>query len=158
MSFADAGSRLSDQNNLRETELGFLRVPSLGFPDRSVRELGQDQDLDITNCSPEGVKLKKEEEEDCCKTPTRLDQILPAIPQTCPPAPRKPKGVPSRSLKVRNYYKSRRMIILNVSREFDCMFHSTSSLCNKIKKARHIWCCFICYHVCITYVAHVTKL
>ncbi|CAN6827047.1 unnamed protein product [Brassica oleracea] len=129
MSFADAGSRLSDQNNLRETELG--------FPDRSVRELGRDQDLDITNCSPEVVKVKKEEEEDCCKTPTRLDQILPAIPQTCPPAPRKPKGVPSRSLKVRNCYKSRRMIILNVSREFDCMFHSTS-LCNKIKKARHI--------------------
>ncbi|KAF8102756.1 hypothetical protein N665_0196s0048 [Sinapis alba] len=130
-----------DQNNLCETELGFLRVPPLGFPDQSVRELGPDQELEakvqeLTSFSLEGVKVKKEEE-DCCKTPTRLDQILPAIPQTCPPAPRKPKGVPSRSLKVRNVYRSRRMIILNVSREIDCMFHSTS-LCCKIKKARHI--------------------
>ncbi|CAH8357042.1 unnamed protein product [Eruca vesicaria subsp. sativa] len=142
MGFSDAGIHLSDQNNLCETELGFVRVPSLGFSDRSSLELRPDQDLeakvqDITNCSREGGKLKKEEEEDCCKTPTRLDQILPAIPQICPPAPRKPKGVPSRSLKVRNSYRSRRMIILNVAREVDCMFHSTS-LCNKIKKARHI--------------------
>ncbi|KAJ0238863.1 Cyclin-dependent protein kinase inhibitor SMR10 [Hirschfeldia incana] len=130
-----------DQNNLCETESGFLRVPSLGFPDQSVRELGPDQEVEakvqvLTNFSHGGVKAKKEEE-DCCKTPTRLDQILPAIPQTCPPAPRKPKGVPSRSLKVRNTYRSRRMIILNVSREVDCMFQSIS-LCNKIKKARHI--------------------
>ncbi|KAG2327478.1 hypothetical protein Bca4012_036497 [Brassica carinata] len=130
-----------DQNNLCETELGILRVPSLGFSNQSVRELGPDQEVEakvqeLTNFSREGVKVKKQEE-DCCKTPTRLDQILPAIPQTCPPAPRKPKGVPSRSLKVRNSYRSRRMIILNVSREVDCMFHSTS-LCNKIKKARYI--------------------
>ncbi|CAH2060219.1 unnamed protein product [Thlaspi arvense] len=143
MGFSDAGICLSDQNNLCETELGFLRVPSLGFSDRSVQELRQDQDLDIkvreiANCSREdGVKVKKEEEEeDFCKTPTRLDQILPAIPNVCPPAPRKPKGVPSRSLKVRNSYKSRRMIILNVSREIDSLFNSTS-LGNKIKKARH---------------------
>lgn len=127
-----------DQNNLCETELEFLRVPSLGFPDQSVRP---DQELEakaqeLTNFSRGGEKVKNEEE-DCCKTPTRLDQILPAIPRTCPPAPRKPKGVPSRSLKVRNSYRSRRMIILNVSREVDCIFHSTS-LCNKIKKARHI--------------------
>ena len=78
-----------------------------------------------------------EEEEELCKTPTRLDQILPNIPNICPPAPRKPKGIQSRSLKVRDSYKSRRMIILNVSREIDCMFHS-ASLGNKIKKARHI--------------------
>ncbi|ESQ51375.1 hypothetical protein EUTSA_v10017378mg [Eutrema salsugineum] len=148
MGFSDAGICLSDQNNLCETELGFLRVPSLGFSDRSVQESRQDQDLETksqesTNCSlGKGVRVKKEEEEekeeeDFCKTPTRHDQILPAIPNICPPAPRKPKGVPSRSLKVRNSYRSRRMIILNVSREIDCMFHS-ASLCNKIKKARHI--------------------
>lgn len=150
----------SDQNNLRETELGFLREPSLGFSDRSVhtspqhefhiippiyQELqDQDQDLETkpketSNCSRvEGVNVKKEEqEEDYCKTPTRPDQILPATPRICPPAPRKPKRVPLRSFKVRNSYRSRRMIILNVSKEIECLFNQ-ASLCNKIKKARHI--------------------
>ncbi|KAF8116039.1 hypothetical protein N665_0023s0018 [Sinapis alba] len=109
--------------------------------DRSVQDFRADQDLEtnvreLTNCSPEGVK-NEEEEEELCKTPTRLDQILPKIPNICPPAPRKPKGILSRSLKVRDSYKSRRMIILNVSRHIDCMLHS-ASLGNKIKKARHI--------------------
>ncbi|CAN7008302.1 unnamed protein product [Brassica rapa subsp. trilocularis] len=140
MGFSDAGICHSDQNNLGQTEIGLLRVPSIGFSDRSVQVFRPDQDLEtkvreLTNCSPEGVK--NEEEEELCKTPTRLDQILPNIPNICPPAPRKPKGIQSRSLKVRDSYKSRRMIILNVSREIDCMFHS-ASLGNKIKKARHI--------------------
>lgn len=159
MGFSDAGIVLSDQNNLCESELGFLHEPSLGFSDRIVhsspqhefhiispiyQELqDQDQDLETksrerSNCSSEGVRVKKEsQEEDYCKTPTRTDQILPAIPRICPPAPRKPKAVPSRSFKVRNSYKSRRMIILNVSREIDCLFNSTS-LGNKTKKARYI--------------------
>uniref|UniRef100_A0A1J3G283 Uncharacterized protein n=1 Tax=Noccaea caerulescens TaxID=107243 RepID=A0A1J3G283_NOCCA len=146
MGFSDAGICLSDLNNLCERDLGIPQVPSLGFSDRKVQELRPDQDLETkfqetTKCSREdGVKVKKEEEEeaDFCKTPTRLDQILPAIPNICPPAPRKPKGVPSRSLKVRNSYRSRRMIILNVSREIDCLFHPNSLGNNKIKKARHI--------------------
>ncbi|KAL1211197.1 Cyclin-dependent protein kinase inhibitor SMR10 [Cardamine amara subsp. amara] len=166
MGFSDAGIVHSDQNNLSETELGLLLEPSLGFSDRSVhtspqhefhiippiyqeledqdqdQEL-QDQDLETksqegSNCSSEGVKVKKKkQEDDYCKTPTRAEQILPAFPRICPPAPRKPKVVPSRSFKVRNSYKSRRMIILNVSREIDCLFNSTS-LCNKIKKAKYI--------------------
>ncbi|KAG2331947.1 hypothetical protein Bca4012_018467 [Brassica carinata] len=140
MGFSDAEICVSDQNNLGETELELLRVHALGFSDRSVQEFWPDQDLEtkvreLTNCSPEGVKNEKEEE--LCKTPTRLDQILPKIPNNCPPAPRKPKGILSRSLKVRDSYKSRRMIILNVSRQIDCMFHS-ASLGNKINKARHI--------------------
>lgn len=144
MGFSDAGICLSDQKNLCETDIGFLRVPSLGFSDRSDQELRLNQDLETklretTKCSrEEGVNVKKEEEEeDFCKTPTRSDQIIPAIPNICPPAPRKPRGVPSRSLKVRNSYRSRRMILLNVSREIDCLFHSTS-LGNKLKKARYI--------------------
>ncbi|XP_010470036.1 PREDICTED: uncharacterized protein LOC104750003 [Camelina sativa] len=160
MGFSDAGIYLSDQNNLCETELGFLREPSLGFSDLSVHTTSpqhefhtispiyqelQDQDQDLetkskeaSNCSRKGVNFKnEEEEEDYCKTPTRLDQILPSNPNICPPAPRKPKRAPSRSLKVRNSYKSKRMIILNVSREIECLFNP-ASLCNKIKKARHI--------------------
>lgn len=158
MGLSDAGIYNSDQNNLCETELGFFHEPSLGFSDRSVhtspqqefhiippiyQELqDQDQDLETksqntSNCScKEGANFKREEEY-YCKTPTRSDQILPAIPRICPPAPRKPKRAPSRSLKVRNSYKSKRMIILNVSREIDCLFNPTS-LCNKIKKARYI--------------------
>ncbi|XP_010414470.1 PREDICTED: uncharacterized protein LOC104700629 [Camelina sativa] len=159
MGSSDAGIYLSDQNNLCETELGFLREPSLGFSDLSVHTTSspqhefhtispiyqelQDQDLETkskeaSNCSHKGENFKnEEEEEDYCNTPTRLDQILPSIPNICPPAPRKPKRAPSRSLKVRNSYKSKRMIILNVSREIDCLFNP-ASLCNKIKKARHI--------------------
>ncbi|AEC08183.1 Cyclin-dependent protein kinase inhibitor SMR10 [Arabidopsis thaliana] len=156
MGFSDAGIYLSDPNNLCQTELGFFHEPSLGFSDQSdpqnefhitppiYQEL-QDQDLEpksqeTNNCSrKEGATVKKEEEEedDYCKTPTRSDQILSAMPRICPPAPRKPKRVPSRSLKVRNSYRSKRMIILNVSREIDCLFNPTS-LCNKIKKARYI--------------------
>ncbi|CAA7017690.1 unnamed protein product [Microthlaspi erraticum] len=131
MGFSDAEICLSDQKNLCETDLGFLYVPSIGFSDRNVQELRPDQDLETKfqekiKCSRDGgVKVnKEEEEEDFCKTPTRLDQILPAVPNICPPAPRKPKGVPSRSLKVRNSYRSRRMIILNVSREIDYFFFS----------------------------------
>ncbi|KAJ4903196.1 Uncharacterized protein Rs2_17147 [Raphanus sativus] len=136
MGFSNAGIGLSDQNNLCETELG--------FSDQSVQELRPDQDLEtkvgeIPNTQRVGEKVKKEEEEeeDLCKTPTRLDQILPNITNICPPAPRKPKRVPSRSLKVRGSYRSRRRIILNVSREIDCMFHS-ASLGNQVKKARRI--------------------
>ncbi|CAH8282518.1 unnamed protein product [Eruca vesicaria subsp. sativa] len=135
MGFSDSGIGLSDQNNLCETEPG--------FSDQSVQEFQPDQDLEtkvreIANTPREGVNVKKEaEEEDLCKTPTRHDQILPNITNICPPAPRKPKGVPSRALKVRDSYRSRRMIILNVSREIECMFHS-ASLGNKIKKARRI--------------------
>jgi len=156
MGFSDAGIYLSDPNNLCQTELGFFHEPSLGFSDQSdpqnefhitppiYQEL-QDQDLEpksqeTNNFSrKEGATVKKEEEEedDYCKTPTRSDQILSAMPRICPPAPRKPKRVPSRSLKVRNSYRSKRMIILNVSREIDCLFNPTS-LCNKIKKARYI--------------------
>ncbi|KAJ0260098.1 Cyclin-dependent protein kinase inhibitor SMR10 [Hirschfeldia incana] len=133
MGFSDAGICLSDQNNLCEKELG--------FSDQSVQEFRPDQDLEtkvgeIPNTPREGVKVK-EEEEDLCKTPTRLDQILPKITNICPPAPRKPKRVPSRSLKVRDSYRSRRMIILNVSREIDSMFHS-ASLGNQVKRARRI--------------------
>ncbi|KAG7572911.1 hypothetical protein ISN44_As09g012510 [Arabidopsis suecica] len=155
MGFSDAGIYISDQNNLCETELGFFHEPSLGFSDRSVHTSPQQefhiippiyqelQDLETksqetSNCScKEGASFKREEEEDYCKTPTRSDQILPKIPRICPPAPRKPKRVPSRSLKVRNSYRSKRMIILNVSREIDCLFNPTS-LCNKVKKARYI--------------------
>lgn len=137
MGFSDAGICVSDQNNLCETDLRFLLVPSLEFSDRSVQELGPNQNLETkfketTKCSRE-----EEEEETFCKTPTRPDQIIPAVPNICPPAPRKPKGVPSRSLKVRNSYRSRRMILLNVSRETDCLFNPMS-IGNKIKKARHI--------------------
>ncbi|KAL0897403.1 hypothetical protein Bca101_081364 [Brassica carinata] len=142
MGFSDAGTCLSDQNNLCEKEAGIVRVPSQGFSDQSVQEFGPDQDPEtkvgeIPNTPREGAKVKKEEEEDLCKTPTRLDQILPKITNICPPAPRKPKGVPSRSFKVRDSYRSRRMIILNVSREIDCMFQS-ASLGNQVKKARRI--------------------
>ncbi|CAD5319796.1 unnamed protein product [Arabidopsis thaliana] len=118
MGFSDAGIYLSDPNNLCQTELGFFHEPSLGFSDQSdpqnefhitppiYQEL-QDQDLEpksqeTNNCSrKEGATVKKEEEEedDYCKTPTRSDQILSAMPRICPPAPRKPKRVPSRSLK-----------------------------------------------------------
>ncbi|CAN6833499.1 unnamed protein product [Brassica oleracea] len=134
MGFSNAGIGLSGQNNLCETELG--------FSDQSVQEIRPNQDLEtkvgeIPNTPREGVKAKKDEEEDFCKTPTRLDQILPKVTNICPPAPRKPKRVPSRSLKVRDSYRSRRMIILNVSREIDCMFNS-ASLGNKVKKARRI--------------------
>ncbi|KAF8086491.1 hypothetical protein N665_0624s0032 [Sinapis alba] len=132
MGFSDAGICLSDQNNLCEKEV-------LGFSDQSVQEFRGEQDLEtkvgeIHNIPREGVKVREEE----CKTPTRLDQILPKITNICPPAPRKPKGVPSRSLKVRDSYRScRRIIILNVSREIDSMFHS-ASLGNQVKKVRRI--------------------
>ncbi|CAN8315186.1 unnamed protein product [Cochlearia groenlandica] len=129
MGFSHTGISLYNQNNLCETELGFLRVPSLGFLDRTA------QDLE-TKSHPEEVNVKKEvEEEDFCKTPTRPDQTLSLVPSICPPAPRKPKRVPLRSLKIRSSYRSKRMIILNASREIDFMLHA-NSLGNKIKKAK----------------------
>ncbi|KAG7568429.1 hypothetical protein ISN45_Aa04g012460 [Arabidopsis thaliana x Arabidopsis arenosa] len=109
MGFSNAGIYLSDQNNLCETELGFFHTsPQQEFhiiPPTYQELQDQDQDLetksqDTSNCScKEGANFKREEEGDYCKTPTRSDQILPAIPRICPPAPRKPKRVLPRSLK-----------------------------------------------------------
>ncbi|KFK32254.1 hypothetical protein AALP_AA6G218400 [Arabis alpina] len=100
MGFSNAGICLSDQTNLCETGLGIYLVPSLGFSDQSVQELQPKQDLETKFQETTKYSREEEEEETFCKTPTRPDQIIPAVPNICPPAPRKPRGAPSRSLKI----------------------------------------------------------
>ncbi|KAL3518199.1 hypothetical protein ACH5RR_020788 [Cinchona calisaya] len=81
------------------------------------------------------IKLPKareeEEEEEGCTTPTSVDQQIP--PQVCPPAPRKPKSVPSSTTK-----GSRRRVLLDLSNEVESLFPPAllADFGKKIKKIR----------------------
>lgn len=82
------------------------------------------------------TKKDEEEEEDGFRTPTSLDQRIPLISQ-CPPAPRKPKSIPSRKRK--SAYGGGIMII-DLSSEVEALFPSSivADLGGKINKVRKV--------------------
>ncbi|XWS28842.1 hypothetical protein CRYUN_Cryun25bG0106300 [Craigia yunnanensis] len=75
---------------------------------------------------------EEDENNDGFKTPTSLDHKIP-IMLKCPPAPRKPKSLPSPKRKA-----CRRRILLDLTKEIECLFPPAllADLGNKIKKVR----------------------
>lgn len=71
------------------------------------------------------------EGEEGCTTPTSADH---KIPQVCPPAPRKPKSLPSST----NQKASRRRVLLDLSNEIESLFPPAllADFGKKIKKVR----------------------
>ncbi|KAJ9178276.1 hypothetical protein P3X46_010173 [Hevea brasiliensis] len=74
----------------------------------------------------------EEDLDDGFKTPTSLDQKIPVI-LPCPPAPRKPKSLPSNKRK-----PQRRRVLLDLSNEIESLFPTAlrADLGGKIKKIR----------------------
>ncbi|OMO67757.1 hypothetical protein CCACVL1_20340 [Corchorus capsularis] len=79
----------------------------------------------------------KEEDDDGFKTPTCLDQKIPAMLK-CPPAPRKPKALPIISSSAKRKANFRRRILLDFTKEIESLFPPAllADLGNKIKKVR----------------------
>ncbi|KAH7862996.1 hypothetical protein Vadar_011937 [Vaccinium darrowii] len=84
----------------------------------------------------ETKKDEEEEEEDGFRTPPSLDQRIPLISQ-CPPAPRKPKSIPSRKRK--SAYGGG-ITIIDLSSEVEALFPSSIvvDLGGKINKVRKV--------------------
>ncbi|XVE79587.1 hypothetical protein DITRI_Ditri14bG0070600 [Diplodiscus trichospermus] len=74
----------------------------------------------------------RDENKDGFKTPTSLDHKIPVMLK-CPPAPRKPKSLPSPKRKA-----FRRRILLDLTKEIESLFPPAllADLGNKIKKVR----------------------
>ncbi|EEF28791.1 conserved hypothetical protein [Ricinus communis] len=92
-----------------------IKLPSLG--EFKIQEQEQEQqDLD-----------------DGCKTPTSLNHKIPTL-LPCPPAPRKPKSLPSNKRKS----PARRRVLLDLSNEIESLFPPAlrADLGAKIKKVR----------------------
>lgn len=105
-----------DERNLRKEEgasSGVLFASSLKVKLPEVRE-----------------QVIMEEEDDGLATPTSLDHKIPI--QVCPPAPRKPKSVPS------NHKGCRRRAFLDLSNEVESLFPAAilADFGKKIKKVR----------------------
>lgn len=77
------------------------------------------------------LTVDEEGEEGGCTTPTSADH---KIPQVCPPAPRKPKSLPSST----NQKASRRRVLLDLSNEIESLFPPAllADFGKKIKKVR----------------------
>ncbi|OAY37816.1 cyclin-dependent protein kinase inhibitor SMR10 [Manihot esculenta] len=78
-------------------------------------------------------KLEEDvDEDDGFKTPTSLDNKIPVV-LPCPPAPRKPKSLPSNKRK-----SHRRRVLLDLSNEIESLFPPAlrADLGGKIKKIR----------------------
>lgn len=76
---------------------------------------------------------KEDEADEGFKTPTSSDHKIPVILQ-CPPAPRKPKPIPSRRKRKANCPPR---ILLDLSKQIDSLFPSPLDLGSKIKKVKH---------------------
>ncbi|KAJ6309822.1 hypothetical protein OIU76_014711 [Salix suchowensis] len=114
---------------------------------RSALELGDDCEIEPQELHKEKeVEDEEEEQEDDCeveddkdddddgfKTPTSLDRKIPVIFQ-CPPAPRKPKSLPSTKRK-----SAQRRVLLDLSNEIESLFPPAPAgdLGGKLKKVRH---------------------
>lgn len=79
-------------------------------------------------------EFKLDDDDDGFRTPTSLDHKIPVI-QKCPPAPRKPKSLPSTKRKASS---NRRQLLFDVSDEMELLFPPTllSDLGCKTKKFR----------------------
>ncbi|KAJ6345134.1 hypothetical protein OIU77_028234 [Salix suchowensis] len=79
------------------------------------------------------VEDDKDDDDDGFKTPTSLDRKIPVIFQ-CPPAPRKPKSLPSTKRK-----SAQRRVLLDLSNEIESLFPPAPAgdLGGKLKKVRH---------------------
>ncbi|OAY51808.1 cyclin-dependent protein kinase inhibitor SMR10 [Manihot esculenta] len=139
---------LSDKD-LNSVELNFLVRPTMEFEagECDVAPLrdghGDDEEEEEDKCkflvSTLKIKLPatrefeiEEDLHDGFKTPTSLDQKIPVI-LPCPPAPRKPKSLPSNKRK-----SSRRRVLLDLSNEIESLFPPAlrADLGGKIKKVR----------------------
>ena len=149
------------EKDLNSMELNFLVRPTLDFQDQCPTAPSEEEKEDHELFKRPEVKEeeKQEEEEDKCKisvsslevkvpslgelrdveddddgfrTPTSLDHKIPESLQ-CPPAPRKPKPIPSTKRKA-----GRRRIMLDLSNEIESLFPPALlvDLHVKIKKIR----------------------
>ncbi|KDP44228.1 hypothetical protein JCGZ_05695 [Jatropha curcas] len=90
--------------------------------------------LKIELPSLEEVKINQDDD-DGFKTPTSLDQKIPII-LPCPPAPRKPKSLPTNKRK--SLAPPGRRVLLDLSNEIESLFPPSlrADLGGKIKKTR----------------------
>ncbi|XWS55669.1 hypothetical protein CRYUN_Cryun09bG0020900 [Craigia yunnanensis] len=104
------------------------------------------EESNVTAASKESEKkkislgeFKAKDDDDGFKTPTSLDQKIPVIKQ-CPPAPRKPKPLPSNKRKASPSSSTRtsRNLQVDLSQEVESLFPRTllADLHRKVKKAR----------------------
>ncbi|GAV57918.1 hypothetical protein CFOL_v3_01454 [Cephalotus follicularis] len=130
-----------DRNSM---EFNFLVTPTLEFEDdcqikplediELIKQQEEDlqkqkQEEEEEKCeipSKEETKVEDEDDNDGFKTPTSLDQRIPAVPKTCPPAPRKR---PSKRKDLQ-----RRRIFLDLPDEIDSSF--PQDLDGMVKKVR----------------------
>ncbi|KAL3530743.1 hypothetical protein ACH5RR_010065 [Cinchona calisaya] len=131
----------SVEKDLHDMECNFLsrqialpnKIDELSEKNQRVSEFLHDEKQDRSEDFLSSLKVKlpeeKEEEEEGCTTPTSVDH---KIPQVCPPAPRKPKAVPSTNFKS----SSRRRVLLDLSNEIESLFRPAllADIGKKIKK------------------------
>ncbi|CAK7331568.1 unnamed protein product [Dovyalis caffra] len=142
----------SDQKDLNPMEFNFLVrstleleddckiVPQGLYEEKEVEEEEKQEDkcktsvptLKIKLPSVEAFQIEEDSDDDGFKTPTSLDCKIPVIFQ-CPPAPRKPKSLPSTKRK-----SSPRRVLLDLSNEIGSLFPPAlaADLVGKIKKVR----------------------
>lgn len=89
-----------------------------------------DENLEIKVPQVLGVKVEEDYNDIGCKTPTSLEHKIPSF--ICPPAPTKPKSIPSNKRKPMSCRRS----LLDFSTELESMFPQTllADLAKKIKK------------------------
>jgi hypothetical protein len=117
-------------------------VPQQLHQEKEVEEEDKQEDeceisvptLKIKLPSVEAFQIEddKDDDDDGFKTPTSLDRKIPVIFQ-CPPAPRKPKSLPSAKRK-----SPQRRVLLDLSNEIESLFPPAlaGDLGGKIKKVR----------------------
>ncbi|GLT60164.1 hypothetical protein SLA2020_329430 [Shorea laevis] len=138
----------SSEKDLNAMEFDLLVRPTLQLPDgqecetapsQDVQEArhteGDDQKLPLSELeiTVPSLDLQNNGNGDGLKTPTALDHRIPAKLK-CPPAPRKPKPLPSAKRKE----LLRRRILLDLTKEIESLFPPAvrADLGNKIKKVR----------------------
>ncbi|GLU11624.1 hypothetical protein SLE2022_283580 [Rubroshorea leprosula] len=136
------------EKDLNAMEFDLLVRPALQFPDDQECETAPSQDVEEARYT-EGddrklslleleikapsLDLQNDGNGEGLKTPTALDHRIPAKLK-CPPAPRKPKSLPSAKRKE----VLRRRILLDLTKEIESLFPPAlrADLGNKIKKVR----------------------
>lgn len=110
-----------------------LKIPSHHAEEFIGDHVDQDQDQDHDHDHDNQENINGGDHNDGFKTPTSLDNKIPAI-LPCPPAPRKPKSTISKTKRKAN----RRLVFLDLTSEIESLFPPTvlADLGGKIKKVR----------------------
>ncbi|KAK9290094.1 hypothetical protein L1049_008258 [Liquidambar formosana] len=134
------------QDDQNEIEFDFLIKPMLEIQDESHHQEQEAKDGDekeekweLKKPSLGEFKVVDEEDDgnDGFRTPTSLENKIPVIKQ-CPPAPRKPKPIPSTKRKVPSSGARRNLRLLDLSKDVESLFPQPllADIGRKIKKAR----------------------